>query len=558
MFKSNFFTSKKKKLANAEALTEEGKGLIQANDYKGAIVSFSKALQNIATNSIYFVNRAEAYRLDGDYESCIQDCMKALTIEPNVPAYCTKAHALLSLNRVDEALQCSEKALQISSPKDVTDARRMHAMLTEAKNKQQAELFKHKGDEILNTQHDFHKAIEAYTKAISFVSNKFSYYNNRALAYLLYGDYEFAIYDCDKSLALLPNGKAYGRKAAALCDLERVDEAMDCIEKALELLPDNQELLNTERTILDKIDQAHSFKEDKSALDFSSMAMTCTLALKLSKQSYVHYNNRAIAHLGARKIDEAIADCQESLKIKVNMKAFRNLALIYCEANNLVEAFTNINIALEMAPLDGQALDIKRKLERIQNGLEKEKAMARENQIREEKLLNKRQLNARAVRFEKWRMRLERQAIRVRKNYSKLFGKKMVKKGLHNFITAYAAQRAHYIDEENNLLRNQFRARSTRFLVRQENDLIKQQVYSRARRHKPPANTVMSNYFQFGLEAENTPADVIILDKRMNIDPLDREDTKAPVHYEKVAKISRKIFHKLEKIGKICNFLLPT
>ena len=431
MFKANFFTSKKKKLANAEAFTQEGRSLVQSNDYNGAIVAYTKSIQAISTNGESYVNRAEAYRLLGNYTLCIEDCDKAIGMDPKkIPAYCTKAHALLGMKRVDDALKCSATAVELSKTSPNTDsqtqARQMHTMLTDTKNKYLAEKYKRKGDEILNSKHDFQKAIEAYTKAISYVSNKFSYYNNRALAYLLYGEYEFAIYDCDKSLAILPNGKAYGRKAAALCDLDRADEALVAIDQALTLLPENEELLNTQRTIVEKVSAEHSFKEDKVKIDFASMTLTCTLALKHSKLKYAHYNNRALAHLGSRDFEKAIKDCETSLKIKNNMKAYRNLALIYCEQSNVVEAFAAIKMQRE----------VNLECEKIQ--------MSRECQLREENTLEEDQIHARASRLTRKQLRMEKQAKRVRTNYAKLFGKKMVRQGLKKYLIDYSAIIATY------------------------------------------------------------------------------------------------------------------
>lgn len=563
MFKSKFFTSKKKKQANADTLTSEGVAFMHAQNYTSAIATFTKVLHNITTNYEYYTNRAKAYLLNNNLDLCLQDCEMSLSLKENTKAYFIKAKRYLLLKQYDEAIICCEKGEKISlhislhvmnsneakeakEVKEIQEIQSLFVTVKEEKKKYEAELYKIKGDEIMLSKHDFKLAIEAYTKAIHCIPDNTAYLNRRALAYLLDGDNEFVIYDCDKSLTIQPNGKAYGRKAAALCELGRMDEAMGCIEKALEILPDNQELIKTQKMILEKVEAANSFKESLGR-DFASMASTCTLALKFAKKGYVHYNNRAIAHLGAGELDKAIEDCKAALKIKDNMKSYRNLALIYCEQKNLVEAFSHIDIALKMSPMDGQALDVRRKLERIQHGIDKEIAMTKEFQIKEETELLNTQVNARIVRLEKKKIRLEKQAIRVRTNYSKLFGNKMVKKGLTKFITAYADLRAFYFSEELNLLRNQRRARGTRTIAKQENDLLKQQVYARARRQKPPPNTIMSNFFKFELGDDHTAKDVEILDKRLNIAPLDRDDEVPKPKYEKVFNLSQKILKKLKK-----------
>jgi hypothetical protein len=61
MFKSNFFTSKKKKQANADTLTSEGVAFMHAQNYTSAIATFTKVLHNITTNYEYYTNRASLF-----------------------------------------------------------------------------------------------------------------------------------------------------------------------------------------------------------------------------------------------------------------------------------------------------------------------------------------------------------------------------------------------------------------------------------------------------------------------------------------------------------------
>ncbi len=52
---------------NAEDFKEEGNDKYKAKDYKGAIASYSKAIELAPTNSTFLTNRAAAYLMTQNY-----------------------------------------------------------------------------------------------------------------------------------------------------------------------------------------------------------------------------------------------------------------------------------------------------------------------------------------------------------------------------------------------------------------------------------------------------------------------------------------------------------
>lgn len=120
---------------------------------------------------------------------------------------------------------------------------------TEETRRMKADLYKDQGNDFIRQKHDLKSAIKAYSTAISFLQSNYIYYNNRAAAYLLAGNYDNAIADCDSSLALCPNVKAYTRKASALGELGRFDTAIECIEKALAIDPNDAESLQVQQVL---------------------------------------------------------------------------------------------------------------------------------------------------------------------------------------------------------------------------------------------------------------------------------------------------------------------
>ena len=121
--------------------------------------------------------------------------------------------------------------------------------LDDETRRMKAELFKDQGNAFIRQKHDLKSAISAYSSAISFLKTNYIYYNNRAAAYLLAGQYESAIADCDSSLALTSNIKAYARKASALGELGRFDTALEFIEKALAIDGQDKEALHVQQVL---------------------------------------------------------------------------------------------------------------------------------------------------------------------------------------------------------------------------------------------------------------------------------------------------------------------
>jgi DnaJ family protein C protein 7 len=103
----------------AEAWKEEGNNRYRAKDYKGSLVSYSKAIEldgdggnNPSPNPAYFNNRAAAYMMTLQFAEAVRDCDRAISLMPaNAKAHFRKATALKALGRIDDALQSLNEGL---------------------------------------------------------------------------------------------------------------------------------------------------------------------------------------------------------------------------------------------------------------------------------------------------------------------------------------------------------------------------------------------------------------------------------------------------------------
>mmetsp|Transcript_19970 Transcript_19970/g.33659 ORF Transcript_19970/g.33659 Transcript_19970/m.33659 type:complete len:354 (-) Transcript_19970:199-1260(-) len=242
----------------------------------------------------------------------------------------------------------------------------------EMQNKADAEKFKNEGNALMKLGTDFHGAVLAYTKAISLSRNNYILYNNRAAAYIVNQDYQDAVNDCDISLGIKENLKAHCRRGQALGRLDRYSEALDSVNRALKMKAEDAEAKGVKKTLLrdqeiyEETLKVDKFKAEGNTLlqkqDFSGAVKAYTSALALTKSNYVVYNNRAVAHLMSGNYEKAIEDCDHSLDIKRNSKAYCRKAEALRKCNRIEAAVDMINAALKLNKLDSEALRIREDL----------------------------------------------------------------------------------------------------------------------------------------------------------------------------------------------------
>ena len=96
----------------AVALKGEGNERYKAEDYKGAIALYTKAIKLDSTNPAYYGNRAAAYLMIMGYKEANADCDTILSLDSsNVKAHFRKVTALKGLGKYDEAMEVVNRGL---------------------------------------------------------------------------------------------------------------------------------------------------------------------------------------------------------------------------------------------------------------------------------------------------------------------------------------------------------------------------------------------------------------------------------------------------------------
>ncbi|KAJ1723040.1 Small glutamine-rich tetratricopeptide repeat-containing protein 2 [Coemansia erecta] len=98
----------------AEEFKAEGNALVSAKDYPAAIAAYTKAIDIVDDNAVYYGNRAAAYSQNGDHAEAVDDAERALEIDSNyVRGYSRLGRAFFGLGKLKEAAEAYEKGLEM-------------------------------------------------------------------------------------------------------------------------------------------------------------------------------------------------------------------------------------------------------------------------------------------------------------------------------------------------------------------------------------------------------------------------------------------------------------
>nr|XP_023397019.1 small glutamine-rich tetratricopeptide repeat-containing protein alpha isoform X2 [Loxodonta africana] len=96
-------------LAEAERLKTEGNDQMKVENFEAAVHFYGKAIELNPANAVYFCNRAAAYSKLGNYAGAVQDCERAIAIDPSY----SKAYGRMGLQKHSEAVAYYKKALEL-------------------------------------------------------------------------------------------------------------------------------------------------------------------------------------------------------------------------------------------------------------------------------------------------------------------------------------------------------------------------------------------------------------------------------------------------------------
>lgn len=124
------------------------------------------------------------------------------------------------------------------------------------------------------TAKDYASAVTYYTEAIELSSdgpNSHIYFTNRAAAHCYLRNYQSAVADCERSIALAPDYvKAYSRLGLANFFMERYEKAVEAYQVAVDLEPDNKASRDSLRQAKQKVEECSGGERKRTSASSSS------------------------------------------------------------------------------------------------------------------------------------------------------------------------------------------------------------------------------------------------------------------------------------------------
>jgi tetratricopeptide (TPR) repeat protein len=213
-----------------------------------------------------------------------------------------------------------------------------------ADKKQQAQEAKAKGNKAFE-QGKHEEAVKWYSQAISADPSDHVLYSNRAAAYLGLNQFDKAFDDSHRSIQLKDDwAKGYYRKGCALIGLKRWEEAIQVLQKGLQLDSKNADMKKkledatrehkknptkpkaVEGPVADGADSGpldakaegnKHFKESRYEKAIECYTRALQVVTDPKERSIIH-SNRAACYNQLRLYDEVVNDCNQSISLEPN------------------------------------------------------------------------------------------------------------------------------------------------------------------------------------------------------------------------------------------------
>ncbi|KAK8805783.1 hypothetical protein WA158_002439 [Blastocystis sp. Blastoise] len=221
---------------------------------------------------------------------------------------------------------------------------------------------------------DYPKAIQLYSEAIEMEPGNHVFYSNRAQAYILMNKFEEAEKDGLKCISLNKNFlKGYHRAAKAQISLGKYIEAVNTLENALKVFPNDATLLDLLKTAKPKADEqkvaalsgmspSERYKEEGNTFfkqsKFPDAIASYTKAINsmdtsddLSDLAISCFNNRAACNQQLGNYESVVSDCTRVLEQDPkNMKALLRRGLAFESLERYRSALEDIRNVLLQNP----------------------------------------------------------------------------------------------------------------------------------------------------------------------------------------------------------------
>ncbi|MBI3724589.1 tetratricopeptide repeat protein [bacterium] len=319
--------------SEAKKLVDEGAAKANAHDLKGAIASFTRAIELDPRSGVAWLERGVVRSRGGDYDGGIADATRALEIGGgNARALLARGEAYLQKGDLAQAIS----DLSRSIAEEPTNA-------TAWGNRGLAR--KKFGD--------LKGALEDMTRAVELDPKKVVLWRNRGIARQANHDGDGAVEDFTRAIEVDPGAKdCWTARANARWDLGDRQGALDDFARALALDP------------RDTVTLANRANLRGALQDWSGAIADFTAAIELDSKQSMFWADRGHARLEKGEIDGAIADLSHAIDLDPTLgRAWLVRGSAREQKGDLQGAADDFERVLQLVPDYPQAAEVRKAIE---------------------------------------------------------------------------------------------------------------------------------------------------------------------------------------------------
>jgi tetratricopeptide (TPR) repeat protein len=250
--------------ADAQAYNNRGVALKEMQQHRAALESYDRALALDPQYAEAQNNRGNVLRELGQYTAAVECFDAVLALNPSyADAHCNRGGALLALERPQDALDCYDRALRLKP--DLAEAYHNRAVaLHELKRWEPAladsqQAIRLKPDyaeayawlgETLQELKELEAAVKSYDVALRLGYETAELHERRSAAQKDMRQFDAALDSADKALALKDYPIGHCNRGNVLLDMNRLEEALQSYERAIELSPQLSQAHNNRGVVL--------------------------------------------------------------------------------------------------------------------------------------------------------------------------------------------------------------------------------------------------------------------------------------------------------------------
>lgn len=345
----------------------------ELNDYPRALEYYTKAINQeldpkyafADTRAATYLNRAQIYMEQEDYDKAIADCDKGLELARAAlgKSKGTGIDSLLKdsydgfISMLEETRQAALEAKNFTDKHDDIDLNNIEALMERANSNVEKAIYDSHNK---YPQESLKRAIEDYTRVLKLDPKNQLALEKRAWTYCTVGEYKLSVADYDKLIKLNPKSVDFwSNRGWAYEKLGELDKALADYDKCIELNPNNEFAKEHRKEVLVEInkngnkevkilmEQADSFQKDK---DYTRAAEYYTQVLSLNPNYQDAYFKRGLTYIYMKKYDLAVADYNKLLELNPTYytSAYNNRGVAYKNLKEYDKAVADFTRALEM------------------------------------------------------------------------------------------------------------------------------------------------------------------------------------------------------------------